>query len=1545
MSNLFVLRAKGLNTSPNELNREEGSLIEASNVTIRRDGVIEPVRGFSLWGSSLPISNQRINQLISYRGRIFRQYSSKMSYDNSGNGDFVDCVDSISETQDGLRVKSIEANGNLYITSSAGIKKISAKTTSDFKTTTGFITNAGGIKAADFSPSLQVTQGDTTSFFLGDSTVAYRIVWGTKDKNNNLVLGSPSQREVVYNPLLGLISNDFVTLLNSLDTLNSASPTTAMIRDANYLSTLKVTLSDSADTVLNNMKSLCTKLDNDIFLASQTASQPLVISSAVIASGLCTITFSTGNPSTYLSVGKKINIAGFTPAVGTLNGIQAITAVSSTTITFATTATGVVTLSTAQIHYGDYQSITQPAAPSIIATTQELTNIQTYLQLILTKLQNEPVTIISLIDSVILSGIIITSAAQVKLTITIPEEVTSDYFYQVYRSSLTTSQGVVALDALTPDDELQLVFEAYPTAEQLLTHSATLVDDTPDDFRGANLYTNASTGEGILQSNELPPFAKDINRFKGSIFYANTRTRHSLSPSLLGVVKMRSDFEAGTIPSITTSDSTSMSHTYDFVEGIKQQVAITCVADVSNSLNGKYFLLDTSTASLCVYFETTTATDPAITGRTSVKVSISTGDSAANVATKLSNKLSTRLFDFSSVSVLSNVVTTVDILYVEVVSSVAGTSGFSISNTLGRGEKIARNVTSITCPAASVFVSSAITADYFILNSTNDNNSYYIWFQVGAAISPSLANKTGIALPLTGAETSTQVANAILAVIPSDFTVSALSNVLTITNVRYGKCTAASEVVASSSFILTTTTTGGLNILLSGEISPALATDQTARSLVRIINKNEDDIISAYYMSSATDVPGKLLFQDRSLTENAFYITANNSNTGSSFNPDISPTVNIASTTVVGNKTLITTATAHNLTSTDSVLIGYTNSTPILHGLYNVEYNNATSFYVEQKTITNATSGGFTPIKDAVTSENEAKPNRIYYSKYQQPEAVPFTNYFDVGAEGKEILRIFPLRDSLFVFKQDGLYRISGEVIPFSLTLFDSSLTLLAPDSLTVLDNLIYCWTDRGVQAASESGVQVVSRAIDNLVLPLSSSNYANFKTATWAVGYKSDNSVTMWTVLEKADTHARIGYRFNTLTGSWTTINKETTCGIINEVDDKMYLGCGDVSYIEKERKSFDRTDYAGREYTVLLSAGKFFGNSMKLPVVSNLAVGDALVQAQLVSLFEFNMLLSKLDLDSVIAATDFRSTLSIVAGDNMRSKLESLALKLDTDPSVQQVNYYSSISAKTGTISNITAGTNSIITSTEHGLISGRRVRITSSNSTPSIDGDYTITYIDANTFSIPFVVNIAGTSANFATIIQDQNDVKTCYNKIISLLNNDGGVGYNNYTQASGTTTQETIITKINIVTKEVTVNKAMDFIVGDIVAFKSIQASVTYSPNTFGDPLNFKQMRQATVMLDTRALTSATLSFRSDLKPVFTPVEMVLDGSGAFGTDLFGDSFFGGSSNAAPIRTLIPRDCMRCRYLIVRFAHNISREHFAMNGITLTANMPLGEKAYR
>ena len=36
-----ILKASGLQTSPNELSREDGALIEASNVIIKRDNIVE----------------------------------------------------------------------------------------------------------------------------------------------------------------------------------------------------------------------------------------------------------------------------------------------------------------------------------------------------------------------------------------------------------------------------------------------------------------------------------------------------------------------------------------------------------------------------------------------------------------------------------------------------------------------------------------------------------------------------------------------------------------------------------------------------------------------------------------------------------------------------------------------------------------------------------------------------------------------------------------------------------------------------------------------------------------------------------------------------------------------------------------------------------------------------------------------------------------------------------------------------------------------------------------------------------------------------------------------------------------------------------------------------------------------------------------------------------------------------------------------------------------------------------------------------------------
>ena len=196
-SQTVILNAAGLVTSPNELSREDGALIEASNVVIRRDGIIEQRRGFNLYGSELPLINERVKQLATYKNRILRHYSDKLAFDSNGTGAFLDFAGSINETEGGLRIKLVESNGNLYFTTSDGIKKLSARNADDFTVSNGFITSAGAVKAVDVSGQIIYTPNSQSAFLPQDAAVAYRIVWAYRDINANLILGAPSQRAVV----------------------------------------------------------------------------------------------------------------------------------------------------------------------------------------------------------------------------------------------------------------------------------------------------------------------------------------------------------------------------------------------------------------------------------------------------------------------------------------------------------------------------------------------------------------------------------------------------------------------------------------------------------------------------------------------------------------------------------------------------------------------------------------------------------------------------------------------------------------------------------------------------------------------------------------------------------------------------------------------------------------------------------------------------------------------------------------------------------------------------------------------------------------------------------------------------------------------------------------------------------------------------------------------------------------------------------------------------------------------------------------------------
>lgn len=1546
-SQTVILNAAGLITSPNELSREDGALIEASNVLIRRDGIIEQRRGYNLYGSELPEVNARVKQLTTYRNRILRHYSNKLAFDSNAQGAFLDFASSVFETEAGLRIKFVESNGNLYFTTSDGIKKISARDPNDFTTDAGFVTSAGAVKAVDIDGEIIYTPGSQSAFLPQDGAVAYRVVWAYKDLNNNLILGSPSQRAVVGNPMIQLLIRDYMRLLDVLDNLENTPLTSARINDKNYVETLGLTLNASPSDLRTNLLALTTKLDNDIFLADQGAVTPLQISSATVSSGVCTVTFSSGDPSQYLSPGSNIMLSGFAPASGTLNEQQVVTTVSATELTFNTVAgNGAVTLTSAEIHYYEFRNLQEPSVPSLPATNDELVEMQDYISDILLVMSLTPDTIISATDKTVTDQLDVTTTSTVELRITIPDGINSNYFFQVYRSPVAQATGANSFEDVIPSDELQQVYEAFPTTEELEAGEITIEDVTPDAFRGANLYTNASTGEGILQANEPPPFAKDINRYRNSVFYANTRTNHSMSLNLLGVQQMIEDYDLGEIPKITISNGDT-TNTYSFITGQQEITEIETVADVADSLNSTYFLIDSVENQFYVYFETTVAVDPAIPNRTGIKVNIATNDTADTVAQRLRDKLSTYLDDFIA-TVNTNTVEVICVEVGETPDAVDGNTGFTITNTQqGRGERVQPQITEIQAIQATDLTGVG-PADYFTINTTLDRNRYYVWFNVGAATDPGISGRDGLEIILGGAETANQVAQLIADVLPSDqFETEVVGSLVTVINIQYGTTTDAAEFVVNAGFTITTTQDGALDVLLSPLASPARAVDATSRSFVRVINKNPGESVYGYYLSSAFDVPGKMLLQARSLqNQNPFYVLGNNENTGLSFNPDIGPEGFITSITA-SNPTVITTSIPHGMLTGDQVVMSATDSVPNADGLWTVTVLSSTTFSIDLQVDVAGTEGSFIRAINSLFSENEEKSNRIYFSKYQQPEAVPLVNYFDVGAQDKAILRIFPMRDSLFVFKEDGLYRISGETAPFQLELFDSSFITLAADSVNIANNVIYAWTTQGIQQLTEGGSgEPISRKIDNTILRLQSANFPNFKTATWGIGYESDNSYIVFTVQKMTDTVAQIGYRYSTLTDSWTTFNLSKTCGVVNPADDKMYLAASDVAYIEKEKKTFSRLDYSDREYSTVISGNALLNNTIILPSVTQFEVGDVVVQDQTITTFQFNTMLKKLDMDSGVADSDYYSTLGIRAGSNPRSALILFATKLDSDSGISYTQFLDNIEDKSGTITDISEDDNTIITSVGHGLLDGRIVIIDSSDSTPSINGTYAVTVIDADRFSIPVRVTVGGTAGNWQTVGSNFADMKVCYNFIMNTLNSDTGVAFNNYALINNNTIQEAIIDNINRITKTITLNLTLDYLVGDITIHKAIESSFTYSPNTMGDPINHKHIWEATLMFETRTLTRGTLSFKTDLLPEFKSVPFKLDGNGIFGhTENFGDGFFGGLSNSAPFRTYVPRQCQRCRFMIVRFVHKVAREDYRVNGTTLTGEIGLSSRAFR
>lgn len=1019
------LKLAGIYTDPNSLGSvPEGALVEAENVIIDSDDVVESRRGFKVYGSTF--SGGPAKQQLNYKDVLLKHHSDVLSYDStispgsyveskeiawiyatsvtrvstlatftasrphklqsgdsvviSGadqeqyNGEFtVTVVDDttfeytmpsdpgasasgnvvleartfhINQIDSENKIRGVEAvNSNFYFTSDTGAKKLD--------TPTGYVTEIGAPKALDLDLSL--VTATTSPIMPQNSQLGYRVVWGYRDANQNLILGAPSTRAVIALTTSSIIVPAFNTLLNKIDTAAAVTVPADNLTETNYFSLLNISSTASATQLNAGLKGLASKLELDI---GHVNPNPAVYGRTGAISGVGAIpTGSAGAtvtilaPSNNLTNGDTITISGSN---------------SFPSIDGQYTVSGVVPASSFQIQYtqavtvagnsGNWTSgIAQSYPTPEVENEQAFIDQQSFFNEIVEALLSESTANISVNAQT--AGNFETSATgrNVQITLTVPQNVTTNYLYQIYRT------GASAGSEIDPGDEMGLVYESNPTASEIQAGTITIEDQTPDDFRGADLYTNPRQ-EGILQANEQPPFAKDIAIYKNIAFYANTKSRHKKELSLLGV---------------------------------------------------------------------------------------------------------------------------------------DGLSGTSI----------------------------------------------YIG------------------------------------------------------NVEY--TFAGSENIA----------TGQVQVFSSG--TPAQNVDDTARSLVRVINRySTNTSVYAYYISGPDDIPGRILLEARDISEDKFFIMSSSPTIGAdNFSPSIAPQNNPITANTLANPTVVTTTTAHSLNTGDQVYIVESNSTPSINGLHTVTRLSATTFSIPVNVTVAGTAGYFKKASQAVFSDNESIKNRVYYSKQDQYEAVPILNFFNAGSGDKNILRVVPLRDSLFILKEDGVYRITGETpSTLVLDLFDASIELRGADTVAIGNNQIYCFSNQGVSVISDTGGQIISRPVEDQLLKIAPN--ANIPSTSFAVFYQTDRKYILWLPNDADDTVSQKAWVYNNVTQAWTNWIQSKTCAIVNTANDKLYLGASDINAIEIERKAFDRTDYADREFSLSVTAYDSVAKIATLSSVSNAEIGDILVQ-----------------------------------------------------------------------------------------------------------------------------------------------------------------------------------------------------------------------------------------------------------------------------------------------------------------------------------------------
>jgi len=175
-------RAAGLYTQWNQFEAPEGALLEADNMVIDREHLIQNRRGFNRFGNQL---SGPPSAFLDFKNSIVVLDGAVLKHDNGGTGLWSSWDGTFVSPESNRRLRGIEVRSALYFTSSVGIYRNDSISNSPVR--------AGLPQPLEGSQELPNASG----FLLPENKVSYRLVFMREDANGVQVFSAPTPRLIL----------------------------------------------------------------------------------------------------------------------------------------------------------------------------------------------------------------------------------------------------------------------------------------------------------------------------------------------------------------------------------------------------------------------------------------------------------------------------------------------------------------------------------------------------------------------------------------------------------------------------------------------------------------------------------------------------------------------------------------------------------------------------------------------------------------------------------------------------------------------------------------------------------------------------------------------------------------------------------------------------------------------------------------------------------------------------------------------------------------------------------------------------------------------------------------------------------------------------------------------------------------------------------------------------------------------------------------------------------------------------------------------------